>query len=76
MPESTKAEKTTPTHRLCRVIGRPGAGLDGAHGGICFYDGGKEFRCQPGDVIDIPVKAAAGYLAEGLVENVDPVEED
>lgn len=68
--ESTSAETKTPTHKRVRVVGRPGAGPDGVNGGICFYDGGKEFRHQPGDVVDMPVRVAAGYLAEGLVESV------
>lgn len=75
MPSTSKPTTTTPTHIRCRVIGREGAGVDGANGGICFYDAGKEFRCQPGDVVDIPTTAAAGYLTAGLVERAADVTE-
>lgn len=77
MPESPKPTTTaTPTHTRCRVVGREGAGADGANGGICFYDSGKEHRCAPGDVVDIPAAIAAGYLSAGLVERDSESQED
>jgi hypothetical protein len=63
----------TPTDREVLVVGRPEGGaldpetLQRAHGGLCWYDHGEEFRANPGDVVTMPVKVAAGYRKDGLV---------
>lgn len=75
MPESPKAETKTPTHKTVLVVGRPGGGPNGTNGGICFYDGGHEVRALPGDVVEMPVRTAAGFIADGLA-TADVPEED
>lgn len=58
MPDSTKE---------ALILGRPGGGRDGAPGGLCFYSGGNEYRVQPGDVVDLPLKVYAQFLADGFI---------
>lgn len=66
----------TPTYRSVLIVGRPGGGADGANGGVCFYDHGEEFRLEPGEIADVPVKIAASLIADGLASDPDDVDPD
>lgn len=65
-----------PTHQEVLILGRAEGGLDGAHGGVCFYEKGEEVRLQPGDVAEVPVKVAASLIADGLAVDPNSVDPD
>lgn len=68
MPNESTESTQTPTHLKVLILGRAGGGRDGEPGGVCFYDGGHEYRCAPGEVVDAPIRVAAGLIADDLAE--------
>jgi hypothetical protein len=61
----------TPETKTVLVLGRADGGRNGAPGGLCFYSKGQEIRLEPGDTVDIPVKVAQHFIAEGLALDPD-----
>lgn len=51
-----------------KVIGRAGAGPDGGHGGISWFDGKRWQRAEAGDTVEVSSSIAKGLIESGLVE--------